>query len=103
MSKKIKMIGELLPGIVKTAKTRSKSNEGLKKKWSEIVEEEIQSHTEAMYVKGNTLFVKVDSAVWLHYVSAFKIEEILKGLQAGYSKKFILEIKFYVGNLERKD
>lgn len=103
MSEKTKRICEILPGIVKVAKSRSKSNESLKKKWSEIVEEEIQNHTEAMYIKGNTLFVKVDSAVWLHYVSAFKTEEILSGLQKSYSKKLILDLKFYVGNLERKD
>ncbi len=102
MNNSIKRISDIVPGIVKKAKYRSKKNRSLKQRWKELVDEDTYVHTEVEYIKDNTLIVKVDSATWLHYISAFKKEEIIKVFQENYRDKFISDIRFYVGILEKK-
>lgn len=97
----IKKISDILPGVVKVVKSKVKNSERLRTRWSNLVDNDVFCHTEAREINGNTLTVIVDSATWLHYISTFKKEEILRSLQEEKGKKYISDIKFYVGNLEK--
>ncbi len=98
----IKKISDILPGVVKVAKRKVRNSERLRTRWNELVDNDILCHTEAREINGNTLTITVDSATWLHYISTFKKEEILRRFQEEEGKKYISDIKFYVGNLEKK-
>lgn len=100
-NKYIKKISDILPGVVKKVKRKVKSSERLRTIWNEQVDSDVLCHTEIREVTGNTLKVTVDSATWLHYISTFKKEEILRSLQEKGGSNFISDIKFYVGNLEK--
>lgn len=97
----IKKISDILPGVVKVVKRKVKNSERLRIRWSSLVDNDVFCHTEVREINGNTLTVIVDSATWLHYISTFKKEEILKSLQEEEGQKYISDIKFYVGNLEK--
>ena len=94
----VKKLQDLLPIVQKRTMAKRKHNKGIGGRWDEIVGEEISSHTEFEGIRGNTIFVWVDSAVWLHYITAFKKEELLKDVQEEYKSKFISDIKFRVRN-----
>jgi predicted nucleic acid-binding Zn ribbon protein len=94
----VKKLQDLMPVVEKRTMAKRKHNRGIGIRWDKIVGEEISRHTEFEGIKGDTIFVWVDSAVWLHYITAFKKEELLKDVQSEYKSKFISDIKFRVRN-----
>ncbi len=56
-------------------------------------------HTDVKGIKKGILYVRLDSATWLHYITAFKKEGLLKSVQSEYRQRYISDIRFYVGNL----
>ncbi len=98
-SDNVKKLGELVRTTAEVVKARSKANRGLSEKWATIADRDILEHTDVKGIKKGILYVRVDSATWLHYITAFKKEELLKSVQNEYKQKFISDIRFYVGNL----
>lgn len=98
-NKDIKKLGELLSNTIKLVKIKVNENRGLRQRWKDVVSKDIAEHTRIGRVKGSILYVKVDSATWLHYISAFKKKEMLESIQKEYKRKFISDIRFYVGTI----
>ncbi|MFQ5963064.1 MAG: DUF721 domain-containing protein [Candidatus Scalinduaceae bacterium] len=92
----VKKLGEILSKTVKTVKKKARESNGIRKFWTVMVSQDISEHTEVGRIKGDILYVKVDSATWLHYIAAFKKKELLKSIQDGYKRKFISDIRFFV-------
>ncbi len=95
----VKKLGDLVRKTAEVVKARSKANRGLSKKWATIADRDILEHTDVKGINKGVLYVKVDSATWLHYITAFKKEELLKSVQNEYKQRFISDIRFYIGNL----
>jgi len=98
-SDNVKKLGDLVRKTAEVVKARSKANRGLSEKWATIAGPEILEHTEVKEIKKGILYVRVDSATWLHYITAFKKEGLLKSVQSEYRQRYISDIRFYVGNL----
>jgi predicted nucleic acid-binding Zn ribbon protein len=97
--KEVKKLGDLVQKVARIAKAKSKTNRRLSVKWAEIADRDILEHTDVKGLKKGVLYVKVDSATWLHYITAFKKEELLRSIQNEYKQRFISDIRFYIGNL----
>jgi predicted nucleic acid-binding Zn ribbon protein len=95
----VKKLGDLVHKTAEGIKARSKANRRLSEKWATIAGPEILEHTDVKEIKKGILYVRVDSATWLHYITAFKKEELLKSVQSEYRQRYISDIRFYVGNL----
>ncbi len=95
----VKKLGDLVRKTAEIVKARSKANRGLSEKWATIAGQDILEHTDVKGINKGVLYVKVDSATWLHYITAFKKEELLKSVQNEYKQRFISDIRFYIGNL----
>jgi predicted nucleic acid-binding Zn ribbon protein len=95
----IKKLGDLVQKVAGIVKAKSKANRSLSVKWAEIVDQDIQEHTDVKGLKKGVLYVRVDSATWLHYITAFKKEELLRTIQTEYKQRFISDIRFYIGSL----
>jgi predicted nucleic acid-binding Zn ribbon protein len=95
----VKKLGDLVRKTAEVVKARSKANRGLSKKWATIADQDILEHTEVKGINKGVLYVRVDSATWLHYITAFKKEGLLKSVQSEYRQRYISDIRFYVGNL----
>lgn len=94
----IKKLSELVHKTAEIIKIRSKMNRNVSAKWAATVDKDILEHT---YIKGldkGILYVRVDSATWLHYIVAFKKEELLLSIQNAYRQVFISDIRFYIGH-----
>ncbi len=98
-SDNVKILGDLVHKTAEGIKAKSKANRRLSEKWVTIADPEILEHTDVKEIKKGILYVRVDSATWLHYITAFKKEELLKSVQSEYRQRYISDIRFYVGNL----
>jgi predicted nucleic acid-binding Zn ribbon protein len=96
----IRKLGDLVQKAARIVKAKSKANRTLSVKWAEIADQDILEHTDVKGLKKGVLYVKVDSATWLHYITAFKKEELLRSIQNEYKQRFVSDIRFYIGNLE---
>ena len=99
IEKDFKSIGEVLKKTVRKVKARRKENSSLRDRWAMVAGKEISEHTDVAGIRESMLHVRVDSAMWLHYVRTFKKEELLKSMQNIYKQKYIADIKFYISNL----
>jgi predicted nucleic acid-binding Zn ribbon protein len=93
----IKKLGELVGKTVEMVKSRRKTNRSLSEKWAAIADLDILEHTNVKGIQKGILYVMVDSATWLHYIAAFKKEELLQSVQKEYRKGYISDIRFYIG------
>ena len=96
----VKKLGDLVQRVARIVKAKSKTNRSLSEKWAEIADQDVLEHTDVKGLKKGVLYVRVDSATWLHYITAFKKEELLRSMQNEYKQRFISDIRFYIGNLE---
>jgi predicted nucleic acid-binding Zn ribbon protein len=67
------------------------------KVWSHLLDPEIVAHAQPTGLNKGTLFVTVDSSVWLSEIVRYRRKEILDRLQHSFGRDFITKISFRVG------
>jgi len=97
MKKDAKPLGSFIINTIKRLEAERKKNHSLAEAWRKNVSNDILEHTKVEGIRGNVLFIKVDSAIWLHNIVAFRKQELLRLMQAGYKSKYISDIKFKIG------
>lgn len=93
-----KPVGDLLPALVKKlGLTQRRAEAELLKAWNNLVDPNIAAHAQPAGVRKGTLFVKVDSSVWLSEIVRYRRREILERLQSCFGRELIARISFRVG------
>ncbi len=93
-----KPVGDLLPALVKKlGLTQRRAEAELLKAWNSLVDPNIAAHAQPAGVRKGTLFVKVDSSVWLSEIVRYRRREILERLQSCFGRELIARISFRVG------
>ena len=67
------------------------------KVWNDFLDPEIVAHAQPTGLRKGTLFVTVDSSVWLSEIVRYRRKEILARLQHSFGRDFIAKISFRVG------
>jgi predicted nucleic acid-binding Zn ribbon protein len=67
------------------------------KVWNSSIDPNIVAHAQPAGVRKGTLFVNVDSNVWLAEIVRYRRKEILDRLQHSFGKNLIQRISFRVG------
>jgi predicted nucleic acid-binding Zn ribbon protein len=67
------------------------------KVWNNLLDPNIAAHAQPTGLRKGTLFVTVDSSVWLSEIVRYRRKEILDRLQHSFSRDFIAKISFRVG------
>jgi predicted nucleic acid-binding Zn ribbon protein len=67
------------------------------KVWNDLLDPAIVAHAQPTGLNKGTLFVTVDSSVWLSEIVRYRRKEILDRLQHGFGRDFITRISFRVG------
>jgi hypothetical protein len=65
--------------------------------WSTLIDPNIVAHAHPTGLHKGTLFVSVDSSVWLDEIVRYRRKEILDRLQHSFGKTVITRISFRVG------
>jgi predicted nucleic acid-binding Zn ribbon protein len=67
------------------------------KVWNSALDPQIVAHAQPTGLRKGTLFVTVDSSVWLSEIVRYRRREILDRLQHSFGRDFIAKISFRVG------
>lgn len=67
------------------------------KVWNQLIDPAVVAHAQPVGLRKGTLFVTVDSSVWLSEIVRYRRKEILDRLQHGFGSELIKKISFRVG------
>ena len=89
---------DLMPAVMKKlGMERRQSEAEISKVWNELIDPIITSHAQPVGFRKGTLFVNVDSNVWLSEIVRYRRHEILQRLQHAFGPNLIARISFRVG------
>ena len=91
-------VGTLLPGVLSGMRMDTRRAEAeIVKVWNNLLDPTIIAHAQPTGIRKGTLFVTVDSSVWLSEIVRYRRKEILTRLQHSFGRDFIARISFRVG------
>ena len=92
-----KPVGDLIPGVLKGIGLERKQSElEILKVWNHLMDPTVAQHAKPVGIAKGTLFVNVDSNVWLDEIVRYRRREILQRLQHSFGKDLITRISFRV-------
>ena len=65
--------------------------------WNDLLDPNIVAHAQPTGLRNGTLFVTVDSSVWLSEIVRYRRKEILDRLRHSFGRELIARISFRVG------
>lgn len=93
-----KPVGAVLQKVLGNVRFDSRRAEAeIVKVWKDLINPEIVAHAEPTGLRKGTLFVSVDSSVWLEEIVRYHRKEILERLQHSFGPVLIKKISFRVG------
>src|SRR5947207_3228385 len=95
---RVKSIGDVVPGVLKGMGLERKQSElEILKVWNNSMDPTIVAHAKPVGLAKGTLFVTVDSNVWLDEIVRYRRREILQRLQHSFGFNLIQRISFRAG------
>ncbi len=76
---------------------RRRAEAEVAKVWNHLLDPQIVAHAQPTGLRKGTLFVTVDSSVWLSEIVRYRRKEILDRLQHSFGRDLITRISFRVG------
>lgn len=93
-----KSAGAVLPSVLSELRIDNRRAEAeIVKVWNDLIDPNIVAHAQPTGVRKGTLFVTVDSSVWLAEIVRYRRKEILDRLQHSFGRDLIARISFRVG------
>jgi hypothetical protein len=90
-----KRAADALPAVFKELRIDSRRGEAeIVKVWNSLIDPLITKHAQPTGINKGTLFVSVDSSVWLSEIVRYRRKEILERLQHSFGKEFVTKISF---------
>jgi predicted nucleic acid-binding Zn ribbon protein len=90
--------GVVLPRVLSELRMdRRQAEAEIVKVWNELLDPNIVAHAQPTGLRNGTLFVAVDSSVWLSEIVRYRRKEILNRLQHSFGRDFIQKISFRLG------
>ena len=91
-------VSELMPGLLTDLRIdRRRAEAEVVKVWNNLLDPVIVAHAQPTGLRNGTLFVAVDSNVWLSEIVRYRRKEILDRLQHSFGRETIAKISFRVG------
>jgi predicted nucleic acid-binding Zn ribbon protein len=91
-------VSALVPSVLKSLNLdRRRSEAEVVRVWNNLIDPNIVAHAQPTGIRKGTLFVTVDSSVWLSEIVRYRRKEILDRLQHSFGRDFIARISFRVG------
>ena len=90
--------GEVLSALLKELRLDTRQAEAeLVKVWNALIDPVVTAHAQPANLHKGTLFVNVDSNVWLSEIVRYRRKEIIERLQISFGKSVIQKISFRIG------
>jgi len=89
---------QLVPGVVeKLGLERRRAEAEILKAWRSLIDPTLSAHAQPTGLRQGTLFVSVDSSVWLTEIVRYRQREILDRLRSSFGPSLVKRISFRVG------
>jgi predicted nucleic acid-binding Zn ribbon protein len=93
-----RQVSAVLPAVLSELRMdRRRVEAEVVKVWNNLLDPNIVGHAQPTGLRNGTLFVTVDSSVWLSEIVRYRRKEILDRLQHSFGRDFIARISFRVG------
>ena len=93
-----KPAGELLQRVLQEIRIDCRQQETeIVRVWNQLLAPDIVAHAQPGGLAKGTLFVNVDSSVWLSEIVRWRQREILERLQHSFGRRLIARISFRLG------
>ena len=90
--------GEVLPALLKDLRIDARQGEAeIVKVWNSLIDPVVTAHAQPANLHKGTLFVNVDTSVWLAEIVRYRRKEILDRLQHSFGKTIVQKISFRIG------
>jgi predicted nucleic acid-binding Zn ribbon protein len=90
--------GHMLPQLLESmGMNRRRSEAEIVKVWNHLIDPTLTAHAQPTGINKGTLFVTVDSNVWLSEIVRYRRKEILQQLQTAFSSELIARVSYRVG------
>jgi predicted nucleic acid-binding Zn ribbon protein len=90
--------GEVMPQILSRLRMDKRQSESeILKVWNNLMDPAVTAHAQPTGINKGTLFVTVDSSVWLSEIVRYRRKEILDRLRHSFGRELIQKISFRVG------
>jgi len=91
-------IGQVVPQVLSGLRMEQRRAEAeIVRVWNSLLDPSIVAHAQPVGIRKGTLFVNVDSSVWLSEIVRYRRKEILDRLQHSFGRNVITRISFRVG------
>jgi predicted nucleic acid-binding Zn ribbon protein len=91
-------LSAVMPRVLSDMRIDSRRAEAeVVKVWNNLLDPNIVAHAQPAGLRKGTLFVTVDSSVWLSEIVRYRRKEILDRLQHSFGRDFIARISFRIG------
>jgi hypothetical protein len=91
-------VGDVVSRVLTSLRIDDRRAEAeLVKVWNSLIDPNIVAHAQPANLRKGTLFVNVDSSVWLSEIVRYRRKEILDRLQHSFGKNVIQKISYRVG------
>jgi predicted nucleic acid-binding Zn ribbon protein len=93
-----KSTADLMPRVLADYRIGGRQTEvEVTRVWNNLLDPTIVAHAQPTGLRNGTLFVTVDSNVWLSEIVRYRRKEILDRLQHSFGRDYISRISFRVG------
>ena len=76
---------------------RRRAESEVVKVWNQTIDPTITGHAQPAGIRRGTLFVSVDSSVWLDEIVRYRRHEILQRMQHAMGREMVKKISFRIG------
>jgi len=91
-------LSDVMPKVLTTLRMdRRRAEAEIARVWNGLIDPNIAQHAQPVSYHQGTLFVNVDSSVWLDEIVRYRRKEILDRLQHSFGREMIKKISFRIG------
>lgn len=89
---------KIVSGVLRDLRLDQRQSETeIVKVWNRLLDPNLASHAQPVGLRNGTLFVAVDSNVWLSEIVRYRQAEVLERLQSAFGSQVIQRISFRLG------
>ena len=93
-----RVLGDVMPAVLNSlGLDRRRAEAEIVRVWNNLIDPNITAHAQPTGLNKGTLFVTVDSSVWLGEIVRYRRKEILDRLQHSFGRDLVARISFRVG------
>jgi hypothetical protein len=89
---------DLVPAVLSELRIDSRQGDAeIVRVWNALIDPNLTAHAQPANLNKSTLFVNVDSSVWLSEIVRYRRKEILDRMQNSFGKSRIEKISYRIG------